>query len=71
MIRSNQQLAEANAVRPVLEIDGLTKVYGPIGPYTLERTGPDAAGQGTNICPDTGSVVALNNIGFQLYPGQI
>lgn len=71
MIRSNHQLAETDVVLPVLEIDGLTKVYGPIGPYTLERTGPDAAGQGTNICPDTGSVVALNNIGFQLYPGQI
>lgn len=71
MIRSASEIAQASALQPVLEIDGLTKVYGPIGPYTLERTGPTATGQGTNICPDTGSVVALNDVSFKLYPGQI
>lgn len=61
------QLAERTPL-PVLEVDGLTKVYGRAGPRTLERTGPDA---GTNICPDTQSVVALNGVSFTLHAGQI
>lgn len=71
MIQPAIQAAMSPTPMPVLDIQGLTKVYGPIGPCTLERTGPDAGGQGTNICPDTGSVVALNNVGFKLFPGQI
>ncbi|MEM9418137.1 MAG: ATP-binding cassette domain-containing protein [Planctomycetota bacterium] len=72
MIRSIPVSTDAEqGLPPVLEVDGLTKVYGPIGPRTLERTGPDAPGGGTNICPDTGSVVALNNVSLKLYPGQI
>ena len=47
---------------------GLTKIYGDPGARTLERTGPEFD---SNICPDTHAIVALSNIDFDLYPGEV
>jgi putative phosphonate transport system ATP-binding protein len=52
----------------LLRVRGLTKIYGEPGPSTLARTGPKF---NSNICPDTGSIVAISNIGFDLYPGEV
>jgi putative phosphonate transport system ATP-binding protein len=55
-------------VSTVLEVNGLSRVYGTPGPDTFRKTGPDA---GTNICPDTGAVVACHDISFSLDRGEI
>jgi putative phosphonate transport system ATP-binding protein len=52
----------------LLSVRNLTKVYGEITPGLLERTGPEFA---TNICPETGAIVACSNISFDLYPGEV
>jgi putative phosphonate transport system ATP-binding protein len=52
----------------LLRVRGLTKIYGEPTPRTLERTGPAF---GSNICPDSHAIVALSNIGFDLYPGEV
>jgi len=52
----------------LLKVENLTKVYGEQGPNTLEKTGPLF---NSNICPDTGSIVACSNISFDLYPGEV
>ncbi len=52
----------------LLRVRGLTKIYGQPGPHTVERTGPAAA---TNICPDTGSIVACADLSFDLFPGEV
>lgn len=52
----------------LLRVRGLTKIYGdPVG-TTVDRTGPEYA---TNICPDSGAIVAVANIDFDLYPGEV
>jgi putative phosphonate transport system ATP-binding protein len=52
----------------LLSVRNLTKVYGEITPGLFERTGPEFA---TNICPETGAIVACSNISFELYPGEV
>jgi len=52
----------------LLKVRGLTKIYGCPNEDTLHLTGPEF---GTNICPETGSIVACANIGFELYPGEV
>lgn len=52
----------------VLEVRQLTKVFGQGCRNCFEKTGPDL---NTNICPDCGSVVAINNVSFDLYKGEI
>lgn len=52
----------------LLRVRHLTKIYGPITPGVLERTGPAF---GSNICPETGAVVACNNISFDLHAGEV
>jgi putative phosphonate transport system ATP-binding protein len=52
----------------LLRVRNLTKIYGEARPDVLERTGPKF---NTNICPETGAVVACNNISFDLYPGEV
>jgi len=52
----------------LLRVRGLTKIYGSHGPKTLEQTGPDV---GSNICPDTQSIVACAEIDFDLYAGEV
>jgi putative phosphonate transport system ATP-binding protein len=52
----------------LLRVRNLSKIYGEITPGVLGRTG---AGFATNICPETGAIVACNNINFDLYPGEV
>lgn len=52
----------------VLEVRGLSKVYGPGCPSCIEKTGPEHE---TNICPDCNSVVAAHEMSFDLYQGEI
>jgi len=54
--------------RWLLRVRGLTKVYGEPTARTLERTGPEFD---TNICPESHAIVALSNVGFDLYPGEV
>jgi putative phosphonate transport system ATP-binding protein len=52
----------------LLRVRGLTKIYGEPGPDTVANTGPRA---NSNICPDTGAIVACADISFDLYPGEV
>ena len=52
----------------ILEVTGLSKIYGSGCPLCLEFTGPDAD---TNLCPHCGSVVAIHNVNFDLFEGEI
>lgn len=52
----------------LLRVRGLTKIYGDPVVTTVDRTGPEYA---TNICPDSGAIVAVANIDFDLYPGEV
>ncbi len=52
----------------LLRVEDLTKIYGYPGPETIQQTGPAF---GTNVCPDTGSIVACAEINFELYPGEV
>src|ERR1700733_1445416 len=52
----------------LLSVRNLTKVYGEITPGLFERTGPQFA---TNMCPETGTVVACSDISFDLYAGEV
>src|SRR5262245_1919440 len=52
----------------LLRVRGLTKIYGEPDTRTLQTTGPAF---NTNICPHTHAIVALSNIGFDLYPGEV
>lgn len=54
--------------KPILSVHNLTRIYGQPGPQTLEKTGPQ---WGTNICPDTGAIVACAGVDFELYPGEV
>lgn len=55
-------------MQPILEVRELTKVYGKGCPSCLDNTGARA---NTNICPDCGTVVAMQGVSFDLYPGEI
>lgn len=52
----------------LLRVRGLTKIYGEPAARTLDNTGPAFD---SNICPESHAIVALSNIGFDLYPGEV
>jgi len=52
----------------LLRVRNLTKIYGDANENTLALTGPEF---GTNMCPETQSIVACANISFDLYPGEV
>lgn len=52
----------------VLEVRGLSKVYGDGCASCFEKTGPQFD---SNICPDCGSVVAAHDLNFDLFKGEI
>jgi putative phosphonate transport system ATP-binding protein len=53
---------------PVLSVAGLTRIHGRGCADCVRLTG-DAAGR--NVCPTCGSVVAVADISFDLWPGEI
>lgn len=55
-------------MQPILEVRELSKFYGKGCPACLDNTG---AKNNTNICPDCGTVVAMQQVSFDLYPGEI
>lgn len=55
-------------MQPVLEVRNLTQIYGDGCSHCLSHTGASAQ---TNICPHCGSVVAMQGVSFDLYPGEI
>lgn len=52
----------------VLEVQNLSKIYGPGCPFCIELTGPE---RDTNICPHCSSVVAAHDVSFELFKGEI
>ncbi|HER19413.1 MAG TPA: ATP-binding cassette domain-containing protein [Chromatiales bacterium] len=52
----------------ILEVRGLSKVFGKGCPRCFDSTGPESD---TNICPHCGSVVAAHDLSFDLYKGEI
>ncbi|MEJ5269665.1 MAG: ATP-binding cassette domain-containing protein [Hydrogenophilus sp.] len=52
----------------MLEVRHLSKIYGPGCPLCFESTGPEAD---TNLCPHCGSVVAIHDVSFDLFEGEI
>ncbi|MDG4868578.1 ATP-binding cassette domain-containing protein [Guyparkeria sp. 1SP6A2] len=52
----------------ILEVRGLSKIFGKGCPRCFESTGPAFD---TNICPHCGSVVAAHDLSFDLYEGEI
>lgn len=52
----------------LLRVRGLTKIYGEPVESSVDHTGPDFA---SNICPDSGAIVAIANMDFDLYPGEV
>lgn len=52
----------------MLEVEGLTKVYGPGCERCLESTGSEFE---TNVCPCCGSVVACAGVHLQVGPGEV
>lgn len=55
-------------MRPILEVRGLSRSYGPGCARCVETTGPVHQ---RNVCPHCGSVVAVHDVGFTLMPGEI
>lgn len=53
---------------PLLSVKGLTKIYGEFNENTLNLTGPIF---NSNICPETGAIVACADIDFDLFPGEV
>lgn len=52
----------------ILEVHHLSKIYGPGCALCIDFTGPDAD---TNICRHCGSIVAIHDVSFELYEGEI
>ena len=52
----------------ILEVRGLSKIFGKGCPQCFDSTGPEFD---TNICPHCGSVVAAHDLSFDLYKGEI
>lgn len=55
-------------VKEVLEVKGLTKLYGQGCSECLEQTGPSL---NTNQCPKCGTIVACADVDFNVYQGEI
>lgn len=52
----------------LLKVEGLSKVYGNPNNNSVVKTGPLFD---SNICPETGAIVACADINFELYPGEV
>jgi len=52
----------------LIKVENISKVYGESCGKCKELTG---AATGTNICPSCGSVVAVNDVSFQMHDGQV
>ncbi|MBI2782548.1 MAG: ATP-binding cassette domain-containing protein [Gammaproteobacteria bacterium] len=52
----------------ILEVRGLSRIYGPGCPHCVDATGPEAD---TNRCPHCGSIVAIHDVSFDLFEGEI
>ena len=52
----------------LLNVQGLTKIYGDYSADTIAKTGPLF---NSNQCPDTGAIVACADIDFKLHPGEV
>lgn len=52
----------------LLQVEGLTKIYGEFNGRSVKLTGPAF---NSNICPETGAIVACADISFALYPGEV
>ncbi|NEO97213.1 MAG: ATP-binding cassette domain-containing protein [Symploca sp. SIO2E9] len=55
-------------MQPILEVRELSQIYGAGCPACFTKTGAQA---NTNICPHCGTVVAMQQVSFELYPGEI
>ncbi len=55
-------------MKKILQVRGLSKIYGRGCAHCFETTGPE---QDTNICRYCGSVVAAHNVDFDLHAGEI
>ena len=55
-------------MQPILEVRELSQIYGPGCPACFSSTGAQVH---TNICPHCGTVVAMQQVSFDLYPGEI
>lgn len=56
------------AMVPILDVKGLTKIFGDGCPLCHDSTGTEYE---TNVCRHCGSVVACIDVSFELYPGEI
>jgi putative phosphonate transport system ATP-binding protein len=52
----------------LLRVSNLTKIYGEPNDNSIVNTGPIF---NSNICPETGSIVACADISFDLFPGEV
>ena len=52
----------------ILEVRNLSKIYGPGCPQCIESTGPEVD---TNLCVHCGSIVAIHDVSFDLFEGEI
>lgn len=55
-------------MQPILEVQEMSQIYGAGCPACFTSTG---AQFNTNICPHCGTVVAMQRVSFDLYPGEI
>ncbi|SSC65149.1 ATP-binding cassette domain-containing protein [Ciceribacter selenitireducens] len=55
-------------MKPILDVDNLTRIHGPGCPACLDETGPE---HDTNICCHCGSVVAVAGASFRLHKGEV
>jgi putative phosphonate transport system ATP-binding protein len=55
-------------MEPLLKARNLSKIFGPGCPRCAETTGPEFE---TNVCSHCNSVVACNDISFDLYPNEV
>ncbi|MCH8497382.1 MAG: ATP-binding cassette domain-containing protein [Marinobacter sp.] len=55
-------------MKKILEVRGLTKIYGSGCPRCISATGP---AHDTNVCPHCGTVVAAHDVAFDLHEGEI
>lgn len=55
-------------MKKVLSVRNLSKTYGSGCRLCISSTGPEAE---TNVCPHCGSIVAIHDVSFDLYEGEI